>query len=235
MEFDPLTNSERLVATLGTVRNNPGIAGLNDKIYIVGGVFSGGLLQSCVEVCSPENNSCNYVASMSREKFGPAVIATRGKIFSIGGWNNDGDGGGARSPAEVYIPEEDRWEYIPNMSVGREYASVVELHGKIYVIGGVSSAECLRGESSKSVECYDPDRKMWTRVADLQSDDVVTAAVNWKGVLYVFHSPEENIYHTHMEKYDPEVNQWITMTSPVISTFSRSMFVIKKKYLPTSD
>ena len=118
------------------------------------------------------------------------------------------------------------------MSVGRQYASVVELHGKIYVIGGVSSGD---GES-KSVECYDPERKKWTKVADLQSDDEVTAAVNWKGVLHVFHSQEEDIhYHTHMEKYDPKMNQWITMTSPVISTYNRSMFVIKKKYLPTSN
>ena len=232
MEFDPLTNSERLVATLGTARNNTGIVGLNDKIYIVGGDY--GDYQSSVEVCSPENNSCNHVASMSSERIGPAVVATRGRIFAIGGWNHDGDGGdsGPKSSAEVYIPEEDRWEDIPNMSIGRRYAFVVELHGKLYVMGGVPIGDGDR----KSVECYDPERKTWTRVADLQSDDEVTAAVNWKSVLHVFHSQEEDInYHTHMEKYDPKVNQWITMTSPVISTYNRSMFVIKKKYLPTSD
>ena len=231
MEFDPMTNSERLVGTLGTSRNNPGIVGLNDKIYIVGGVYRDDQ-ESSVEVCSPENNSCNHVASMSRKKFGPAVIAARGRIYAVGGRNHDGDCGEAKSYAEVYIPEEDRWEDIPNMSVGRQYASVVELHGKIYVMGGVSSGD---GES-KSVECYDPERKKWTKVADLQSDDEVAAAVNWKGVLHVFHSQEEDIhYHTHMEKYDPKMNQWITMTSPVISTYNRSMFVIKKKYLPTSN
>ena len=112
-------------------------------------------------------------------------------------------------------------------------------------------------DTDTSVDCFDPERKLWTRVPDLSYKyDDMTSAVNWKGVLHVFHSQEseeesdeesgdesdteseeENDeadsmqYHTHVEIYDPKANQWITKNSFVTSIDSQRIFVIKKKFL----
>ena len=69
-------------------------------------------------VCNPEDNSCSYVACMSSKRGWPGVIAHEGRIYAFGGTNAES---GQLSTAEVYIPEEDRWEDIPSMSVEREY------------------------------------------------------------------------------------------------------------------
>ena len=95
----------------------------------------------------------------------------------------------------------------------------------------------------KIVDCYDPGRKMWKRVADLQyegDNNQNIAAVNWKGELHVFHQvqvqdqvdEDEYVWLTFLEKYDPKENQWIKMTSPAISAYIKDMYVMKKKYLP---
>ena len=163
---------------------------------------------------------------MSSKRGWPGVIAHEGRIYAFGGYNAES---GQLSTAEVYIPEEDRWEDIPSMSVEHVDPSVVELEGKIYVMGDVSSVEPV---DYKIVDCYDPGRKMWKRVADLQCESDNTAmigknivAVNWKGELHVFHQ-------TFLQKYDPKENHWIKMTSPAISAFIEDIYVMKKKYLP---
>ena len=234
-EFDLLTNTERLVTTLGTARRVSAIVGLNGKVYIIGGKDMNRSVSS-VEVCNPEDNSCSYVACMSSKRRSPGVIAHKGRIYAFGGTNAES---GRLSTAEVYIPEEDRWEDIPSMSVERVDPSVVELEGKIYVMGDVSFIEPV---DYKIVDCYDPGRKMWKRVADLQceSDNDNIAAVNWKGELHVFHQVDHedeeyedtHVFLTFLQKYDPKENHWIKMTSPAISAFIRGIYVMKKKYLP---
>ena len=229
-EFDLLTKTERLVATLGTARFCPSIVGLNGKIYIIGGKDDNLSPVSSVEVCSPEDNSCNYVAGMSSERLGSGVVAHEGRIYVFGGVN----AGSKLSSAEVYIPEEDRWEDIPSMPVGRGLTEPQNVEGRIYVIG------VYKDPDSKRIDCYDPERKIWTRVADLHYNFKEKTAVNWKGVLYVFHcqveegeGEEENKkHHNYLEKYDLKANLWIPMPSPFnLSKYIVSMFAIKKKYL----
>ena len=117
-----------------------------------------------------------------------------------------------------------RWEELPSMPVERGYSLVQEVGGKIYVMKGSDT------DTDTSVDCFDLERKLWTRVPDLSYKyDDMTSAVNWKGVLHVFHSQEseeesdeesgdesdteseeENEeadsmqYHTHVEIYDPK-------------------------------
>ena len=189
---------------------------------------------------------------MSSKRGAPGVIAHEGRIYAFGGTNAES---GQLSTAEVYIPEEDRWEDIPSMSVEHVDPSVVELEGKIYVMGDVSSVDPV---DYKIVDCYDPGRKMWKRVADLQCESDNTAmigknivAVNWKGELHVFqfHQVQDqvdedeyfededeyedtHVFLTFLQKYDPKENHWIKMTSPAISAFIEDIYVMKKKYLP---
>ena len=81
---------------------------------------------------------------------------------------------------------------------------------------------------------------MWKRVAKLQDkgDDDYVTAVNWKGVLHVFHQVyvKGGVYHTFVEKYDSKENQWIkvTLPAPAISSIIEDIFVLKKKYLSKS-
>ena len=247
-EIDLLNKTTRLVTYLDTDRSEPCIAALNGKIYIIGGVdMNSNASLSTVEVCNPKDNSCNYVASMSSRRSGHEVIAYGGRIYVFGG----GESTLPSSSAEVYIPEEDRWEELPSMPVERGYSLVEEVGGKIYVMKGSDT------DTDTSVDCFDPERKLWTRVPDLSYKyDDMTSAVNWKGVLHVFHSQEseeesdeesgdesdteseeENDeadsmqYHTHVEIYNPKANQWITKNSFVTSIDSQRIFVIKKKFL----
>lgn len=68
--------------------------------------------------------------------------------------------------AEMYNPDTNSWERLPNMNHSRKHCSGCYMDGKFYVIGGL-------GENQKELKCgeyYDQVTKKWTVVQNMLKD-----------------------------------------------------------------
>lgn len=84
------------------------------------------------------------------------------------------------------------------MHYGRYDYSATTMAGKIYVAGGKADENlCLY-----SVECYDPDEDIWTKVTNMIHARANFALVESKGMLYAMG------YHKCIERYDPTRDVW---------------------------
>ena len=101
-----------------------------------------------------EAESANVVASY------PGVAAVGGKLYAVGGENNDVD---ALSYAAVFDPQTQTWAPIAPMSTEREIVKVAAVQGKLYAAGGDNS----EGSVQRSVEAYDPQQNHWEAVAPM--------------------------------------------------------------------
>lgn len=116
----------------------------------------------------------------------------------------------ARLPVRGAVPgvsaSAERWSMLAPLPEPRQENAVVELDGRVYVIGG------MRGPTSTAdtVEVYDPATDQWTRVAPLPSPRHHTAAAAVGGKLYVLGGlvgPQFEPVDTVFE-YDPATDRW---------------------------
>lgn len=70
---------------------------------------------------SPDTNEWSFVSSMYHPRGGVGLCTMGGYLFAVGGH----DGKSYLNSAEMYYPEEDRWEMIASMKVCRAGAGVV--------------------------------------------------------------------------------------------------------------
>lgn len=116
---------------------------------------------------------------MTAEKFGPTIIAFLGLlIFSTSVCTNydayaqtEGSQSGISSP----------WTSGAPLPTPRSEIAGAALNGKIYIIGGFDES----GQSTPTVEVYDPIADKWTEAAPLPQLTDHTAAASYEGKLYV--------------------------------------------------
>ena len=100
-------------------------------------------------------------------------------IYTVGGRNSQR----CLATAERYIPEDDRWEELPNMKQVRTAVAVGALDGKLYAVGG----ECETRSAHEgtlyltSVEYYDPIHNSWNSVAQMRHPRSFTAVAVMNG------------------------------------------------------
>lgn len=82
----------------------PGVAALNQFIYVAGGYDGSNQLKS-VERYDTESNKWEYVASISVARSALTLCMLAGQLYAIGGF----DGQSFLSIVEVYNPERDEW------------------------------------------------------------------------------------------------------------------------------
>lgn len=76
-----------------------------------------------------------------------------------GGW----DGANHLNSGEMYEPDIDQWSSIARASTARWDAAIAVEGDKLYVVGGCDRNSLCTLET----ECYDPEKKKWTKVAPL--------------------------------------------------------------------
>ena len=100
-------------------------------------------------------------------------------IYALGGRNSQR----CLATAERYIPEDERWEELPNMGQVRTAVAAAALDGRLYAVGG----ECESRFSHEgtlyltSVEYYDPINNQWNKVAEMKHPRSFTAVAVMAG------------------------------------------------------
>ena len=115
---------------LPTDRNgkwNPGVAALNNKIYVTGG-WNDGQHTSRVDCYDPDTNTWSQLANMNIARDGHSLVSLNGRLYAIGGDGDDSE----VDIVEVYDPDNDTWTLLQHKLEGKIAANGVGLMFRLW-------------------------------------------------------------------------------------------------------
>jgi len=197
-----------------TNRTEVAAAGLNDKIYVVGGLEEPGIgnilnlsITPSLEEYDPATDRWTTRAPMPVGLHHVGIVASGGKVYVIGGYKQSGlTIWQPVATVYAYDPTTDAWTKRAPMPTARGALSVTAHNGKLYAIGGYN-----RTANTAAVEVYDPERNIWTEGAPLPTprDHLATATVS--GKVYAIGGRRNGDYRRNLsvtEVYDPVTDRW---------------------------
>jgi len=202
-EYDPVTDTWTTKAPMPTPRSGLAAVVVDGWIYAIGGRTGGGPNPSdlaVVEVCDPTTDTWSNRASMPTPRFLPAAVVVSGKIYVIGGWEEDQP----LSTVEEYDPAIDQWQTRVSMPTARGPAAAV-VGGRIYAIGG-------DWPITNIVEEYNPATDSWRTRAPMPTARRDLAAAVVDGRIYAIggENSVDPFYLETVEEYDPVADIWTT-------------------------
>ena len=143
----------------------------NGNVLVLGGEEKSGKGILECELFDPTSGSCKQGPMLNQERTDGflAVGLQDGRVLVAGG--EDGS-----AAAEIYDPKSNSFKQLPDMGVGREYATAVLLEdGKVLIAGGSRVKEGKHVYES-SAECFLPDKDRFNSTGTLMSTPRGSAA-----------------------------------------------------------
>lgn len=183
----------------------------------IGTVVSTGGLISCVTSLdratavslvyeySPSSGLWNRLESMRVARFSHGACVLGDSLFVVGGCSNTEQNPIFLSTVERYDLYGRTWSPVLDMPSPRAYCGVCQLHGEMYVLGGLQEG----GELFDSVLKFDPIACAWSKAAALHQARRSLGVCVSDGFIYAGGGLDAaNNYSSTFEKYDPESNSW---------------------------
>jgi glucose/arabinose dehydrogenase/N-acetylneuraminic acid mutarotase len=199
--YNPATNSWRTLAPMPVARGGATAKEIGGKIYVVGGMSSGGGSLRSMDVYNPATNTWSTATPMSTRRDNPASAAINGKLYIFGGRTRDSDGtelNGTLATGEVYNPATNQWTAIAPMPTGRRAMVVGTLDGRAQVIGGERTST---GSAFPQNEEYNPLTNTWRTLAPMPTPRHGAVAGTINGVVYVAGGGPVGSYSTVNEAF----------------------------------
>ena len=154
--YNPMTRAWRALPELCVARSNCGVAVIDGKLYVVGGLNLAEDYSSMksAEVFDPLTGQWQVLPDMRVRRNESGVASIDGKLYVVGGY--------VGKSGEVFDPSTREWQALPDMSVPRSACSATSMDGKLYVVGGRQGTGTL-----KSVEVLDPSTMQWQSLPDM--------------------------------------------------------------------
>ncbi|XP_078262847.1 kelch-like protein 28 [Rhinoraja longicauda] len=209
--YFPQTDSWTGLAPLSSPRYECGVAVVDQKLYVVGGIathIQQGINyrkhENLVESWNPETNKWTSVERMNecRSTLGVSVLA--GELYALGGY----DGENYLQSVEKYILKVKKWQPVAPMAKSRSCFAAAVLDGMIYAIGGYGPAHM------NSVERYDPSKDSWEMVAPMADKRINFGVGSMLGFIFVVGGHNGVSHLQSVERYEPHQNQW-TLCRPM--------------------
>jgi N-acetylneuraminic acid mutarotase len=202
---------------------------LNGKMYVIGG-WDDGKAGGVNYEYNPTTDKWTKKQPMPRPAHHAALAAANGKIYVMGGFVPPKDSaipvGGAWEPIDnawEYDPAADSWKSLAPLPGKRGSALAAEVGGKIYVIGGATTADGSKdpfftffGPSKvlATNDVYDPATNKWESRTPMSvaRNHAFGAAVNGKiyviggrtGHAFILSATNTDV----VEEYNPVSNSW---------------------------
>ena len=94
-----------------TRRYRPGIAEVDNKIYVTGGMNDNCQTKSSVDCYDPDTNTWSQMANMNIARYGHSLVSLHGRLYAIGGADVDS--------VEVYDHDNNTWTVLKHKLDGR--------------------------------------------------------------------------------------------------------------------
>jgi N-acetylneuraminic acid mutarotase len=177
-EYDPRTDSWRIRAPIPRPRLFAIGAGVNGKIYAIGGIVPGNPQVSVarwVDEYDTKTDRWTPRADLPLETRACRVAVANGKIYLIGG----ADRAFSKLLADVieYDPIADTWTARASMPTPRADYALTECDGRIFAFGGL-------GEMSATEE-YDPTLNLWRTRSRMPISSWLQVAASANGRIYL--------------------------------------------------
>jgi N-acetylneuraminic acid mutarotase len=164
-------------------------------------------------------------APMHEARSGVGTAVVNGKIYAIGGTNQEG----FRATNEEYDPETNTWTFKASMPTPRSYFGIAVYQNKIYCIGGYADGFSATGVN----EVYDPATNTWATKASMPTPTLNLQANVVNGKIYLIGG---NSNGTLNQVYDPANDTWDTKASVPTAVSSYASAVVDNKiYVVTSN
>ena len=200
------------IANLPTPSYSMGAAGVNGKIYSIGG-FDGTHNLSTVYVYNPAQpaQAWSNLSSLPAVRSDLAAASVNGKIYAIGGYD------GSVRQATVYVYDTSQpalgWLSVSNLPAVRSGLAAATADGKIYAIGGYDGTN-----SQATVYVYNPAQPAagWLSVSNLPAPYELLAAASADGKIYALGGENGGTWQATAYVYDPiqPTLGWQTMSNP---------------------
>jgi N-acetylneuraminic acid mutarotase len=209
-------NSWMPKATMHVARSDLGVAGVNGKIYAIGGINVPSVIDfkaistlplpsepkdvNINEEYDPSTNTWSTKVDMPVARSDFAVAVVQNKIYCIGGM-----AGWVNLPLnEVYDPAENSWENKASLPTPEAGMQANVLNDKIYVIGGGTNY------------IYDPRADNWTTIAPMPNTPNGTqSSCIYNNKIYVVGSPCIQIYNPENDSWTTGIPIPMVMTQPI--------------------
>jgi N-acetylneuraminic acid mutarotase len=198
----------------------------NGKMYVFAGLIPLWHPAGIVYEYDPASNKWTKKKQMALPSHHVAFCEHDGKIYAFGGFVYPETGPAAWVPINntwEYDPVNDSWKALAPMPTKRGAAEAAEVNGKIYVIGGATTApgakenyinQTTRQNVLGTVEEYDPKTNTWRQRASMPTprNHMGIGSVNGKiyviggrvGAAFIGLASDISL----VEVYDPAADSW---------------------------
>ncbi|MBA3890572.1 MAG: kelch-like protein [Gemmatimonadaceae bacterium] len=189
--------------------NNHGMAaGVNGKIYLIGGQLTddqqGASAVNTVYELDPAVGAWVEKAQMRTARSGGVAVAHAGKIYVAGGRVPRG------SDFAVYDPAADQWEVLPDLPSQRNHISGAAVNGRIHIVGG-RLGNGLSPLKTDAHEVFDPQTRTWTTAAPMLRGRSGMNGVMARGCFHVWGGEAPTGMTPDHDYYDPRTDQWSSL------------------------
>ena len=109
-----------------TRRCHPGVAALDNKMYVTGGYA--GQPMSSVDCYDPDTNTWSQVANMNIARHGHSLVSLHGRLYAIERWSGEDV-----DSVEVYDPDNNTWTLLQHKLDGEVFDTGACIIKKYYL------------------------------------------------------------------------------------------------------
>jgi N-acetylneuraminic acid mutarotase len=161
--YDPATNMWKIGRPAPTPLHHPVLAGVNGKLYSLGGQTANGNSDLTL-IYDPTTDNWTEGERMMTQRGGGAAAIIGTKIYVVGARPAVADA--AMNAFEVYDTATDNWAALPKLPTdvnGRNHLAAGAMGGKIYVAGGRFNGGGFASPMTNRLDMFDPATMTWTQ------------------------------------------------------------------------
>jgi DNA-binding CsgD family transcriptional regulator len=204
--YDPASDSWTSGRTKPTPAGFVSAAVLGDKIYVPGGAVAEDQVVDVLEVYDPQTDSWERRAPLPQALARYGLAAFDGRLYVFGGW----DGQDYVATVYSYDPAQDHWQELAPMDRPRGLLGAAALLDRIYLVGGYDGLAEYNG-----CDTYDPVDGTWDECTPMAMRRSNLSLITVVDSLYAI-GGAMNGYLAFNERYDPRVNVWVRIETPVV-------------------
>lgn len=159
-EFDPKTNTWKILPDAPHARDHSQAVVINNKIYVAGGRRSSGVTKQVFQLTEPSVDVFDFktktwqtlpeTVNIPTQRAGTSSVVFKEKILVIGGESSAHKT--SHNEVEAFNTKTSTWEKLNPLIQGRHGTSVAKYKNKIYIVAG--SANMGGGPELNSVEVF---------------------------------------------------------------------------------